>query len=80
MTFGEFARNYLNPGYVIFRVCWVFSGFGFLLIGVFAQGGSLINIFFFGLGVLFLWNGLRLWGNGTSLNEINKKLNGLNNR
>ncbi len=80
MTFGNFAKNYLNPGYLIFRIIWIFGGLGFLFIGLTAQGSSFINIFFFGLGALFVWNGLRIWGKGTSLNEINKKLRALNNR
>lgn len=80
MTFRDFARNYLNPGYLIFRACWVFGGLGFLFVSAVAQGSGAINILFFGLGALFLWNGLRLWGKGTSLHEINKKLHEMNNR
>lgn len=80
MTFRDFARNYLNPGYLIFRVCWVFAGLGLLFVGAVAQGSGAINILFFGLGLVFLWNGLRLWGKGTSLDEINKKLHEMNNR
>jgi len=39
----------------------------------------LINVLFLGIGLLLLWNGLRPWGKGTSIHEIKKKLDQMNN-
>lgn len=82
MTFGDFARNYLNPFYLIFRVGWLFAGFLCIFVfGPFTTDGSALGKFAFLIGgVLLIWNGLRPWGKGMSINDINRKLDDLNRR
>lgn len=67
MTFGDFARNYLNPFYVAFRLGWL----GVALAMFLAWVGSSV-IWYLLAAMVFAWNGLRPWGKGKSINEMNR--------
>lgn len=74
MTFGDFARNYLNPFYVVFRLGWLGLAFGAVL----AWNGS-SSIWYLIAGLVLAWNGLRPWGKGVSIHEMNRAVNELRN-
>lgn len=80
MTFIEFARNYLSPAFLLFRLGWLFVGFTFLVIGALALESALVKTIFIILGILFVWNGLRPWSKGVTLKDANEKLREMNNR
>lgn len=74
MTFGDFTRNYLNPLYVVFRLGWL----GLALGAVLAWVGS-SSIWYLIAGFVLAWNGLRPWGKGVSVHEMNRAVNDLKN-
>ncbi len=80
MTFGEFARNYLSPAFLLFRLGWLFVGFAFLVIGALALMSAFVKAIFIILGILLIWHGLRPWSKGMTLKEANVKIGEMKNR
>ena len=77
MTFRDFARNYLNPFYLLARICWLWGAFLFAFLAPNIDGLSKWNFLLYIIALAFLWNGLRPWGKGMSINDINNKLDHL---
>lgn len=80
MSFRDFVRNYINPAYLLFRI-------GFLMAAgmcVFMIMGGTFEIFgnlLLGIGAAWLaWTGIRPWGRGMSINDVNRKLDDLNRK
>ncbi|MCX7258646.1 MAG: hypothetical protein NTZ64_18555 [Polaromonas sp.] len=80
MTFRDFARNYLNPAYLLLRLGWLGVAFFFIIVTPHMEDLYKWRIVFYILGAIFIWNGIRPWGRGRSINDINRKLDELNNR
>lgn len=73
MTFGDFARNYLNPFYLLFRCGFLMAGGWALFIALFSLNFAWwMKLVLGALGLWLLWTGIRPWGRGTTLNELNQ--------
>ncbi len=75
MTFRDFARNYLNPFYLAFRIGWLGMAFGSFA----AWLGSSV-IWYLLAALVLAWNGLRPWGKGRSINDMNQAVNDFKNK
>lgn len=67
MTFGDFARNYLNPIYLGFRAGLLYVGGAFLMIAVVADEHAFVTILSGLFGAWVCWTGIRPWGSGRGL-------------
>ncbi len=74
MKFGDFARNYLNPIYICFRLGLLGAGIGSLLLSSSAATNGKFVLIFFPLGLWLVWTGIRPWGNGrgATMNDLNR--------
>lgn len=80
MTFREFARNYINPFYLMFRIFWLWGAFLLFFLAPYIDGLTEWKFVFYLIAVLFVWIGIRPWGGGVSLNDLNRKLDEINKR
>lgn len=67
MTFGDFARNYLNPFFVCYRLGLLTGGFAGLLIVFFSDAHPIAKVLFGALGIWLSWIGVKPWGTGRGL-------------
>jgi hypothetical protein len=75
MTLADFARNYLNPFYVVFRLGWLGMAFAMFM----AWLGSSSETWYLIVALILAWNGLRPWGKGMSVNDLNNAANNIRN-
>jgi hypothetical protein len=80
MSFWDFVRNYINPGYLLFRIGFFMAAgmCGLMIMG--GTFGTLGNLLLGGGGLWLAWTGIRPWGRGMSINDVNKKLDDLNRK
>jgi hypothetical protein len=76
MTLKSFLINYLSPVYLLLRMGHLITAF----VAYFAFGANDSGILMYFVPLLLIWNGLRPWGNGTNIKEINNRLDDLNNK
>ena len=80
MSFGDFARNYLNPFYLFARVVWLWAAFLFAFPLQFVplfEGWTYVA---YAIAAVCVWVAIKPWGKGMSLNDIQRKLDRINNR
>jgi hypothetical protein len=72
MSFGEFARQYLNPILLFFRICWLGMAAICFLIG---SSVSELNMRLgaYGLAAILCWCAIRRW-KLASLRDVERKL------
>lgn len=70
MRFVDFARNYLNPFYVAFRLGWLGLALAMFLAWIGSSG-----IWYLLAALILAWNGLRPWGKGKSINDMSRAVN-----
>jgi hypothetical protein len=81
MTFGEFARNYLNPFFMIWRMVLFIIGLALLSPFFDAKDRSIIALVMAAGGAFLVWTAVRPWkGRGHSINDIKKKYDDTVNR
>lgn len=76
MTFGDFARNYLNPIFLFCRVSLLGFSFAAFLIAFTAFIAVPVKLALGALGLWLAWVGIRPWGNGRglSLRDVQRKV------
>ena len=82
MTFGDFARNYLNPIYLALRAGFLGGGAACLMIAFASNSNAIGKIIFGILGLWLLWIGIKPWGTGRglSVDQINRMASRANDR
>jgi hypothetical protein len=78
MTTWQFVKSYLSPVMLFFRICWLGMG-GMAALIAYSGASSLPAIGLWAFAAFMAWIALRPWGT-TNVSEINKKLDGLNDR
>lgn len=78
MTAWEFAKNYLSPIMLFFRLCW-FGMASFAALIAYSGGSGIPIVGLWAFVIFFYWIALRPWGT-TNINSINKKLDDLGNK
>lgn len=79
MSFREFAKQYLNPFILFWRVCWLGMA-AFVALVAHSGGMQGVNpLFLWGFAALLIWLALRRW-KMASINDANNKLDELNQR
>ena len=80
MRFRDFARNYLNPLYIVFRIMWLWAAFIVAMFVPLMFDVSHLRPLFFVPAAYLVWIGIRPWGQGMSIHQINQKLDEWSNR
>lgn len=71
MTFGDFARNYLNPFYLAYRAGLLFGAGGCLMVALSSDESFVVKIPVGLLGLWLAWTGIRPWGDGRGISANN---------
>lgn len=67
MTFGDFARNYLNPIYLAIRAGLLYGAGACMLIALRSDANGIVALLFGVLGIWLGWTGIRPWGSGRGI-------------
>ncbi|MBS4097344.1 MAG: hypothetical protein KGZ83_10985 [Sulfuricella sp.] len=82
MTFGAFARNYLNPIVLALRAGPLYVGAACMMIAFISDSPLIVKIPFGIFGGWLLWIGIKPWGTGRglSISQINDMAKRANDR
>lgn len=67
MTFGDFARNYLNPIFLALRAGFLGGGVFCMTVVFISESAVIAKVIFGILGLGLLWIGIKPWGSGRGL-------------
>lgn len=67
MTFGDFARNYLNPFFLFYRISMLVGAAGLLALGIVSLNHIALRAVLVLAGLWLGWKAIKPWGTGRGL-------------
>jgi hypothetical protein len=80
MNFRDFATNYLNPFYLLARICWLWGAFLLAFLAPNISGLRPYSLILYAAALVFVWIGVKPWGRGMSISDIGRKIDTLSKR